>query len=165
MADSDPPELAAALLKWVSTWTWSGQHRTEYVLRTRQVQAFHTSKRVEGWEDIQDGRVLWDMLRDIDPGYFDDDLPEPPSKTEDHWIPRWQNRMLDSTRNRDGCSHDGSQTHQPPCHGVPARLERLHREPRRQPRPRPQGHRHRCQPARHRHGTPPTVLYHKTSPN
>jgi len=38
MADS-APELAAALLKWV--------------------QAFQTSKKVESWEDIQDGRVLW----------------------------------------------------------------------------------------------------------
>ncbi|KAI4727907.1 hypothetical protein E4T49_04324 [Aureobasidium sp. EXF-10728] len=71
MADSAPPELAAALLKWV--------------------QAFQTSKKVEGWEDIQDGQVLWDILRDIDPGYFQDDLPEPPAKTQDHWIPRWQN--------------------------------------------------------------------------
>ncbi|THZ67495.1 hypothetical protein D6C86_00693 [Aureobasidium pullulans] len=71
MADSSPPELAAALLKWV--------------------QAFQTSKKVEGWEDIQDGQVLWDILRDIDPGYFQDDLPEPPAKTQDHWIPRWQN--------------------------------------------------------------------------
>lgn len=57
-----------------------------------KVQAFETSKRVENWADIQDGRVLWEILRDIDPGYFQDDLPEPSSKTEDHWIPRWQNR-------------------------------------------------------------------------
>ncbi|KAG9886887.1 hypothetical protein KCV05_g19276, partial [Aureobasidium melanogenum] len=71
MADEAPPELAAALLKWV--------------------QAFQTSKKVEGWEDIQDGQVLWDILRDIDPNYFQDDLPEPPAKTQDHWIPRWQN--------------------------------------------------------------------------
>ncbi|KAG9662201.1 hypothetical protein KCU95_g19242, partial [Aureobasidium melanogenum] len=71
MADEAPPELAAALLKWV--------------------QAFQTFKKVEGWEDIQDGQVLWDILRDIDPDYFQDDLPEPPAKTLDHWIPRWQN--------------------------------------------------------------------------
>ncbi|KAG9949144.1 hypothetical protein KCU85_g4470, partial [Aureobasidium melanogenum] len=71
MADEAPPELAAALLKWV--------------------QAFQTSKKVEGWEDIQDGQVLWDILRDIDPDYFQGDLPEPPAKTQDHWIPRWQN--------------------------------------------------------------------------
>ncbi|KAH0157303.1 hypothetical protein KCU82_g9971, partial [Aureobasidium melanogenum] len=71
MADEAPPELAAALLKWV--------------------QAFQTSKKVEGWEEIQDGQVLWDILRDIDPDYFQDDLPEPPAKTQDHWIPRWQN--------------------------------------------------------------------------
>jgi len=70
MADS-APELAAALLKWV--------------------QAFQTSKKVESWEDIQDGRVLWDILQDIDPGYFQDDLPETSAKTRDHWIPRWQN--------------------------------------------------------------------------
>jgi protein HOOK3 len=55
------------------------------------VQAFQTSKKVEGWEDIQDGQVLWDILQDIDPGYFQDDLPESPAKTRDHWIPRWQN--------------------------------------------------------------------------
>ena len=55
------------------------------------MQAFQTSKKVEGWEDIQDGQVLWDILRDIDPDYFQGDLPEPPAKTQDHWIPRWQN--------------------------------------------------------------------------
>ncbi|KAI5273281.1 hypothetical protein E4T47_03564 [Aureobasidium subglaciale] len=71
MADSIPPELAAALLKWI--------------------QAFHTSRKVEGWEDLQDGQVLWDILQDIDPGYFQDDLPESLAKTQDHWIPRWQN--------------------------------------------------------------------------
>ncbi|KEQ98911.1 hypothetical protein AUEXF2481DRAFT_383868 [Aureobasidium subglaciale EXF-2481] len=71
MADSIPPELAAALLKWI--------------------QAFHTTRKVEGWEDLQDGQVLWDILQDIDPGYFQDDLPESLAKTQDHWIPRWQN--------------------------------------------------------------------------
>ncbi|KAI4755762.1 hypothetical protein E4T52_12106 [Aureobasidium sp. EXF-3400] len=71
MADSAPPELAHALLQWV--------------------QAFQTSKKVEGWADIQDGQVLWEILQDIDPGYFQDDLPEAPAKTQDHWIPRWQN--------------------------------------------------------------------------
>ncbi|GAB7353389.1 hypothetical protein MBLNU459_g3865t1 [Dothideomycetes sp. NU459] len=71
MADSDPPELAAALLRWV--------------------QAFGTPSKVETWRDLQDGWVLWAILQDIDPSYFEGDLPEPPSKTKDNWIPRWQN--------------------------------------------------------------------------
>jgi len=46
---------------------------------------------VETWRDLQDGRVLWDILQDIDPTYFEGDLPEPLQKTDEHWIPRWQN--------------------------------------------------------------------------
>lgn len=57
-----------------------------------QAKAFPTSKPIENWNDLQDGRVLWDILRDIDPTYFDGDLPESRQKTEGHWIPRWQNR-------------------------------------------------------------------------
>ncbi|KAL1306446.1 hypothetical protein AAFC00_005145 [Neodothiora populina] len=71
MADTDPPELAAALLKWA--------------------KAFPTSRPVENWADLQDGRVLWDILKDIDPTYFEGDLPESLQRTDDHWIPRWQN--------------------------------------------------------------------------
>ncbi|KAF1353275.1 hypothetical protein BDV97DRAFT_291354 [Delphinella strobiligena] len=71
MAESDPPELAGALLKWA--------------------RAFPTKRSVENWTDLQDGQVLWDILKDIDPTYFDGDLPEPLQKTDDHWIPRWQN--------------------------------------------------------------------------
>lgn len=68
----EPPDLATALLYWI--------------------RAFPTSAPVARLQDVHDGRILWEILRDIDPQYFDGDLPESVGETEDYWIPRWQNR-------------------------------------------------------------------------
>ena len=69
--EPDPPELPAALLRWINTFDFAAT--------------------INSWKDIQDGKILWRILADIDPDYFSGALPEPDASNSDNWIPRWQN--------------------------------------------------------------------------
>ncbi|QDS76980.1 hypothetical protein FKW77_005688 [Venturia effusa] len=69
--DSTSPELALALLQWLNS--------------------FELPTPVRSWKDLEDGSVLWMILKDIDADYFDGTLPEADRKEKDDWIPRWQN--------------------------------------------------------------------------
>ncbi|KAF2118931.1 hypothetical protein BDV96DRAFT_568735 [Lophiotrema nucula] len=76
--DDFKPELLKALLDWVIT--------------------FELPSRVTTWNQLEDGQVLWQILADIDPDYFNDSLPNFDDDTQrrrssiaDSWIPKWQN--------------------------------------------------------------------------
>ncbi|KAF2423181.1 hypothetical protein EJ08DRAFT_640365 [Tothia fuscella] len=69
--DTTSPELASALLQWVNS--------------------FDIPTAINSWRDLEDGAVLWKILVDVDPGYFQGSLPEADRKQKDNWIPRWQN--------------------------------------------------------------------------
>ncbi|EON61824.1 hypothetical protein W97_01041 [Coniosporium apollinis CBS 100218] len=70
--DPVSPELASALLQWVNSFN-------------------EVHKPVGSWKELEDGQILWKILVDLDPAYFQDELPEPDRKSADNWIPRWQN--------------------------------------------------------------------------
>ncbi|KAB2573041.1 Protein Hook-like protein [Lasiodiplodia theobromae] len=69
--DATSPELEQALLECANT--------------------FGLSRSVKTWKDLQDGTLLWEMLKLLDPDYFTGDLPEDSQKTGESWISRWQN--------------------------------------------------------------------------
>ncbi|KAF2861185.1 hypothetical protein K470DRAFT_215668 [Piedraia hortae CBS 480.64] len=76
--------LGESLLKWVNSF-----------------------EKVEGWEQLSDGRCLWRTLRHVDPEYFAAALPEPDVGPGGDWTRKWQNlkhveRRL-STYHRDVC--------------------------------------------------------------
>ena len=71
MGNSDA--LSKALLEWVNT--------------------FGLARRVEGWKDLLDGAIIWQVLQDIDPDYFNGSLPEPDAGASGNWIPKWTNCM------------------------------------------------------------------------
>ena len=70
--DVDPPGVAKYLLRWATT--------------------FEFARSVTSYRDLQDGRILWKILNESDPEYFEGDLPEPNASAADNWIQRWQNR-------------------------------------------------------------------------
>lgn len=72
--DATSPELEHALLECATS--------------------FGLSKPVKSWKDLQDGQLLWEMLKALDPEHFTGDLPEDSAKTSESWISRWQNSML-----------------------------------------------------------------------
>ncbi|KAI9880472.1 MAG: hypothetical protein M1830_002824 [Pleopsidium flavum] len=55
------------------------------------LNSFPLPDKIRSLNDLNDGRVLWQVLRDIDANYFAEDLPEQGPKLSDHWLPRWQN--------------------------------------------------------------------------
>lgn len=72
--DDFKPELLKALLDWVNTFELPG--------------------RVNAWNQLEDGQILWQILAEIDVDYFNESLPnfdESHRRTSDNWIPRWQN--------------------------------------------------------------------------
>ncbi|KAF2454400.1 hypothetical protein BDY21DRAFT_102988 [Lineolata rhizophorae] len=72
-AEAAAIDTKGALMQWLNTFDLGGAT-------------------VRDWRDLSDGRLLWRVLRDIDPAYFHGDLPEPdPAAAADNWIPRWQN--------------------------------------------------------------------------
>lgn len=68
--DQTPPELASAMMQWINT--------------------FPDSK-IQSWNEVADGQVLWSILVNVDPEHFSHSLPEIERKTAENWIPRWQN--------------------------------------------------------------------------
>ncbi|KAF2672157.1 hypothetical protein BT63DRAFT_452651 [Microthyrium microscopicum] len=69
--EKTPPELDQALLLWINS--------------------FKLPSPVKTWAELADGATIWTILADIDPDYFHDALPEDDAKSNDNWIPRWQN--------------------------------------------------------------------------
>ena len=67
----DHPELPKALLSWV--------------------REFDFASSVTNLRTIQDGVIVWRILKEVDPEYFTGELPEPDASKDDNWIPRWQN--------------------------------------------------------------------------
>ncbi|KAI4208943.1 MAG: hypothetical protein LQ351_008079 [Letrouitia transgressa] len=63
-------ETEAALLAWINT--------------------FSLVEDVKSLRDLNDGCIIWDILRDIDPAYFTSSLPEGRSLPE-KWIPKYEN--------------------------------------------------------------------------
>ena len=70
-APADPPELSKALINWASMFEFAAS--------------------VTKFRDLQDGEVLWRILKEVDSEYFIGELPEPNAGKDDNWIPRWQN--------------------------------------------------------------------------
>jgi len=68
MADQD---ISKALLKWV--------------------QSFNTTPPATTLSSLRDGRILYQILQDIDPDYFVESLPSSGNEKGNNWIPRWQN--------------------------------------------------------------------------
>ncbi|KAJ4402479.1 hypothetical protein N0V91_007193 [Didymella pomorum] len=73
--DDFKPELLRALLDWVNTFDLPG--------------------RVNAWNQLEDGQLLWQILNDIDSEYFSESLPifeeSNDRRQSNNWIPRWQN--------------------------------------------------------------------------
>ncbi|KAI9724721.1 MAG: hypothetical protein M1828_003590 [Chrysothrix sp. TS-e1954] len=71
MDTPEPAGLQSALFKWINT--------------------FDKPQEITSWRDLQDGRMLWSVLSQVQPDYFEGQLPEPSASISDNWIPRWQN--------------------------------------------------------------------------
>ena len=57
------------------------------------MNTFDLPGRVTAWNQLEDGKILWQILANIDVEYFNESLPnfdESNRRTSD-WIPRWQN--------------------------------------------------------------------------
>lgn len=61
------------------------------------MNTFDLAGRVSAWNQLEDGQILWQILADIDPDYFNESLPNLDEGTDrrrsiaDNWIPKWQN--------------------------------------------------------------------------
>ncbi|OKL58848.1 hypothetical protein UA08_05839 [Talaromyces atroroseus] len=52
-------------------------------------RSFSLGKIIRDTDELNDGIILWEILQDIDPQYFLDELPE--RNPSDHWVTKWQN--------------------------------------------------------------------------
>ncbi|KAK4990749.1 hypothetical protein LTR50_002285 [Elasticomyces elasticus] len=71
MLNSEEPKLTSALFDWVNS--------------------FNPPRLVESWRDLRDGKIVWEILREVDPIHFCGAAPEQDSGAPADWIPRWQN--------------------------------------------------------------------------
>lgn len=53
------------------------------------INSFSLGKTLRATDELTDGIILWEILQDIDPQYFLEEIPEPNSS--DHWVAKWQN--------------------------------------------------------------------------
>lgn len=53
------------------------------------INSFSLGKTLRATDDLTDGNIIWEVLQDVDPQYFLDELPEP--NHADHWVTKWQN--------------------------------------------------------------------------
>ena len=53
------------------------------------INSFSLGKTLRGTDELTDGIILWEILQDIDPQYFLDEIPE--RDPADHWVAKWQN--------------------------------------------------------------------------
>ncbi|KAJ5156496.1 hypothetical protein N7492_009299 [Penicillium capsulatum] len=53
------------------------------------INSFSLGKTLRATDELTDGIILWEILQDIDPQYFLDEIPE--RTPNDHWVAKWQN--------------------------------------------------------------------------
>ncbi|KAJ5888846.1 hypothetical protein N7495_008887 [Penicillium taxi] len=53
------------------------------------INSFSLGKTLRAVDELTDGIILWEILQDIDPQYFLDEIPE--RNPENHWVAKWQN--------------------------------------------------------------------------
>jgi protein HOOK3 len=53
------------------------------------INSFSLGKTLRATDELTDGIILWEILQDIDPQYFLDEIPE--RNPADHWVAKWQN--------------------------------------------------------------------------
>ncbi|KAJ5562315.1 hypothetical protein N7461_001076 [Penicillium sp. DV-2018c] len=53
------------------------------------INSFSLGKTLRSIDELTDGIILWEILQDIDPQYFLEEIPE--RNSTDHWVARWQN--------------------------------------------------------------------------
>ncbi|KAJ5792221.1 uncharacterized protein N7503_008199 [Penicillium pulvis] len=66
----------------------SVEHNVTKVL-LEWINSFSLGKTLRAPEELTDGIILWEILQDIDPQYFLDEIPE--RNPENHWVAKWQN--------------------------------------------------------------------------
>ena len=54
------------------------------------VNSFSLGKTLRATDELSDGTILWEVLQDIDPQYFLDEIPER-NPSDDNWVAKWQN--------------------------------------------------------------------------
>lgn len=54
------------------------------------VNSFSLGKTLRATDELSDGIILWEVLQDIDPQYFLDEIPER-NQPDDNWVAKWQN--------------------------------------------------------------------------
>ncbi|KAN0075958.1 hypothetical protein V8E54_007228 [Elaphomyces granulatus] len=63
--------------------------RTATKVLLEWINSFSLGKTIRNTVELTDGIILWEILQDIDPQYFLDELPE--RNPSDHWVTKWQN--------------------------------------------------------------------------
>lgn len=53
------------------------------------INSFSLGKTLRTTDDLTDGIILWEILQDVDPQYFLEEIPE--RNAPDHWVAKWQN--------------------------------------------------------------------------
>lgn len=53
------------------------------------INSFSLGKTLRAADELTDGVILWEILQDIDPQYFLEEIPE--RTPNDHWVAKWQN--------------------------------------------------------------------------
>lgn len=53
------------------------------------INSFSLGKTLRATDELTDGIMLWEILQDIDPQYFLEEIPE--RNSSDHWVAKWQN--------------------------------------------------------------------------
>ncbi|KAJ5738214.1 hypothetical protein N7493_001369 [Penicillium malachiteum] len=66
----------------------SVEHNVTKVL-LEWINSFSLGKTLRATDELTDGIILWEILQDIDPQYFLDEIPE--RNPDNHWVAKWQN--------------------------------------------------------------------------
>jgi protein HOOK3 len=53
------------------------------------INSFSLGKTIRNTDELTDGIIIWEILQDVDPQHFLDELPE--RNPSDHWVTKWQN--------------------------------------------------------------------------
>ncbi|KAJ5319391.1 uncharacterized protein N7506_012095 [Penicillium brevicompactum] len=53
------------------------------------INSFSLGKTLRTTDELTDGIILWEILQDIDPQFFLEEIPE--RNSTDHWVAKWQN--------------------------------------------------------------------------
>lgn len=66
----------------------ASEHNVTKVL-LEWINSFSLGKTLRTADELTDGVIIWEILQDIDPQYFLDEIPE--RNPENHWVAKWQN--------------------------------------------------------------------------